>query len=531
MAGFMKPVNTFKDELTCFMCLQVFTYPVSLNCSHSFCLKCIQDHLKHKAAADKYSCPECHAEFEVKPRLVKNGELSDKVQQHARCHENGIICDYCLEEESPAVMSCLQCEAFFCMTHLRPHSEKVYLKDHVLVEPAEAMSLRKCPEHKEILKLFCRDHGTCICMLCCIVGQHKQHPVCTIEEAKKEAEDSLVEKLQDLNTKKIKIKDAIKQLREIHSHSQDAYSAFHEKAVHHYKQIKALIEEDELQALQFIESERQVAISHIESQTKEQVEELDDMERTIQQIHALLNQTDTVRFLKGVNCNEYRIHSILRKQQLIVHETVVDEEKLSSLIKSITKLSNSLTKQTASVRKAFLAYATTVTLDPGTANENLILSENRTAVHYTDEPVKSPYNPKRFDDTLYVLGCEGFNFGRHYWEVVVKSKTDWEIGVAYSSLPRKGKTWLGRNNISWSLDCSGGQCTGWHNNRSTKLNMKPNLERVGVYLDYTGGMLSFYDAEKMTLLLSFYSKFTEAVHPVLNPCNSKGGNFAPLIVL
>ncbi|KAK6485864.1 nuclear factor 7 [Huso huso] len=253
-------------ELTCFMCLQVFTYPVSLNCSHSFCLKCIQDHLKHKAAADKYSCPECHAEFEVKPRLVKNGELSDKVQQHARCHENGIICDYCLEEESPAVMSCLQCEAFFCMTHLRPHSEKVYLKDHVLVEPAEAMSLRKCPEHKEILKLFCRDHGTCICMLCCIVGQHKQHPVCTIEEAKKETED--------------------------------AYSAFHEKAVHHYKQIKALIEEDELQALQFIESERQVAISHIESQTKEQVEELDDVERTIQQIHTLLNQTDTVRFLK-----------------------------------------------------------------------------------------------------------------------------------------------------------------------------------------------------------------------------------------
>ncbi|MGH0163532.1 UNVERIFIED_CONTAM: hypothetical protein FKN15_045369 [Acipenser sinensis] len=407
-----------------------------------FCLKCIQDHLKHKAAADKYSCPECHAEFEVKPRLVKNGELSDKVQQHARCQENGIICDYCLEEESPAVMSCLQCEAFFCMTHLRPHSEKVYLKDHVLVEPAEAMSLRKCPEHKEILKLFCRDHGTCICMLCCIVGQHKQHPVCTIEEAKKEAED--------------------------------AYSAFHEKAVHHYKQIKALIEEDELQALQFIESERQVAISHIESQTKEQVEELDDVERTIQQIHTLLNQTDTVRFLKD---------------------------------------------------------ATTVTLDPGTANENLILSENRTIVRYTDEPVKSPYNPKRFDDTLYVLGCEGFNFGRHYWEVVVKSKTDWEIGVAYSSLPRKGKTWLGRNNISWSLDCSGGQCTGWHNNRSIKLNMKSNLERVGVYLDYTGGMLSFYDAEKMTLLLSFYSKFTEAVHPVLNPCNSKGGNFAPLIVL
>lgn len=175
--------------------------------------------------------------------------------------------------------------------------------------------------------------------------------------------------------------------------------------------------------------------------------------------------------------------------------------------------------------------ATTITLDPVTANENLILSEDRTIVRYTDEVIKAPYSPKRFDDTLYVLGSQGFTFGYHYWEVVVNNKTDWEIGVAYSSIPRKGKCWLGRNNVSWSLECSCDQCTAWHNNIALKVNVKGKLNRVGVYLNYTGGMLVLYDAEKMAVLVSFYHKFMEALYPILNPCNSKGGNFAPLTVL
>ncbi|XP_039602397.1 zinc-binding protein A33-like, partial [Polypterus senegalus] len=486
-------------ELTCFMCLQIYSYPVSLSCSHSFCLKCIQDHFKYRDDTEKYSCPECYAKFEEKPRLLKNTDLSEQVLHLVRGREQSVFCDYCLEEEAPATMSCLQCEASFCVAHLRPHNEKAYLQSHVMVEPSEMMALRRCKVHREMLKLFCRDHRTCICTLCSLVGEHKQHAVCTVEEAKMEEEN--------------------------------AYSAFHEQAVHHYKGIKAVLEEDEVLTLRFIDSERQVAINFIESQTKQKVEELDDIERTIQQIHIILNQTDAVRFLKGSNCNSHRIQSLLKRPEAPIYETTVDEGKLSSLMKTIIKLSNSLTKQGSCVRKALLSYATTITLDPATANEHLILSEDRTIVRYTDETLKAPYGPKRFDDTLYVMGSEGFNFGRHYWEVITRSKTDWEIGLAYASLPRKGKTWLGRNNSSWSLECNGDRCMVWHNNISIRVSINYKLERVGVYLDYTGGTIAFYDAEKISLLHSFHNKFTEAIYPVLNPCNSKGGNFAPLTVL
>uniref|UniRef100_A0A8C4RFQ4 Uncharacterized protein n=1 Tax=Erpetoichthys calabaricus TaxID=27687 RepID=A0A8C4RFQ4_ERPCA len=439
MAGIVKPVNNPKDELTCFMCLQIYSYPVSLSCTHSFCLKCIQDHFKYRDDTEKYSCPECYAKFEEKPRLLKNTDLSEQVLHLVR---------------GPS----------FCVAHLRPHNEKVYLQSHVLV-------------HREMLKLFCRDHRTCICTLCSLVGEHKQHMVCTVEEAKMEAE----------------VRGALTTC--LLPFMQNAYSAFHDQAVHHYKGIKAVLEEDEVLTLRFIDSERQVAINFIENQTKEKVEELDDIERTIQQIHIILNQTDAVRFLK------------------------------------VTKVFPTTFPVLSLKGEKLLMNATTITLDPSTANEHLILSEDRTIVRYTDETLKAPYGPKRFDDTLYVMGSEGFNFGRHYWEVITRSKTDWEIGLAYASLPRKGKTWLGRNNISWSLECNGDRCMVWHNNISIRVSINYKLERVGVYLDYTGGTIAFYDAEKISLLHSFHNKFTEAIYPVLNPCNSKGGNFAPLTVL
>ncbi|XP_043929148.1 E3 ubiquitin-protein ligase TRIM62-like [Protopterus annectens] len=531
MAGIIKPVNTFKDEIICSMCLQIFTYPVSLSCSHSFCLSCIQDHLKHKPATDKYSCPECRTMFDDKPRLLKNTELSDKVEQLSRNQGNGIYCDYCLEDAVPAVMSCIQCEAFFCMTHLRPHSEKVYLKEHLLVDVSEALCLRKCAEHKEILKLFCTEDHICICSLCCIVGQHKQHNVVTIEEAKTEVQTSLTERLRELNRKKNKAEDRIKHVRAVNSQMLSIYSSFHEKTVQQYKEIKAVIEEDEQQTLHFIEAAKQAALLYTENQTKQYAEELDDLKRVISQVSTVLNQSNALKFLKSASCNEYRIHLLLNKPDQAVHDTLVDEGVLSSIMKSVTKLFNSLTKQATTVRKALLSFATTVTLDPVTANENLLLSEDRTMVRYTDEPQKAPYSPKRFDDTLYVFGSEGFTFGRHYWEIVVKSKSDWEIGVAYTSMPRKGKSWLGRNPVSWSLECSNITYTAWHNNISIKLSCRSKIERVGVYLDYNGGIIAFYNAENIALLVSFRCKFTEPLYPVLNPCNCKGGNYAPLTVL
>ncbi|KAL0151067.1 hypothetical protein M9458_053580, partial [Cirrhinus mrigala] len=126
-----------------------------------------------------------------------------------------------------------------------------------------------------------------------------------------------------------------------------------------------------------------------------------------------------------------------------------------------------------------------LTLDTNTANYNLILSdENRKATH-VDERQSYPDHPDRFD----VLT------GRCYWE------TEWsgnnpEISVSYKDIKRKGRSHdcvFGWNKNSWSLICSDHRFTALHNNKETDISAgSVSSERVGVYVDVSGGTLSFY---------------------------------------
>uniref|UniRef100_A0A3B3T056 B30.2/SPRY domain-containing protein n=1 Tax=Paramormyrops kingsleyae TaxID=1676925 RepID=A0A3B3T056_9TELE len=175
-------------------------------------------------------------------------------------------------------------------------------------------------------------------------------------------------------------------------------------------------------------------------------------------------------------------------------------------------------------RPGLQKYSCQLTLDPNTAHIELSLSEgNRKVTWGAEQPY--PDHPERFDRKLQVL-CRESLTGRCYWEA------EWsgdgaDIGVTYKGIGRKG--WsddctLGANDKSWSLSCRPDSYSRsvQHNNKQTVIPIKPSgSHRVGVYLDWAAGALSFYrvSSDGLTLLYRFTSSFTEPVYPAVG-CTS-----------
>ncbi|KAI5630198.1 finTRIM family, member 14 [Silurus asotus] len=154
-----------------------------------------------------------------------------------------------------------------------------------------------------------------------------------------------------------------------------------------------------------------------------------------------------------------------------------------------------------------------LTLDPNTVQFYLILSEKNKVV--TRSNTMQPYSdhPERFD-YYQVLSKESV-CGRCYWEVEWSSDVNVFISVSYKDIKRKGRGYecvFGRNSQSWSLQCSCSSVYFWHNNIKTDLKV-PSSSKIGVYVDYSAGTLSFYSvSDMMKLLHRLHTTFTQPLY-------------------
>uniref|UniRef100_A0A671Y0X7 B30.2/SPRY domain-containing protein n=1 Tax=Sparus aurata TaxID=8175 RepID=A0A671Y0X7_SPAAU len=157
------------------------------------------------------------------------------------------------------------------------------------------------------------------------------------------------------------------------------------------------------------------------------------------------------------------------------------------------------------------------------ANKQLTLSEGNKKA--TEGPEQSyPHLPQRFDQWRQVL-CREKLTGRCYWEVEWKSsKVEVTAGVCYRGMARKGLndlSKLGGNKLSWGLRYNnvmafvGLQELSAEHDQSHKLPVPSSFSRLGVYLDWSAGTLSYYNVSSDTLshIYTFHTKFTEPVYP------------------
>uniref|UniRef100_A0A3B5LGA5 B30.2/SPRY domain-containing protein n=1 Tax=Xiphophorus couchianus TaxID=32473 RepID=A0A3B5LGA5_9TELE len=149
--------------------------------------------------------------------------------------------------------------------------------------------------------------------------------------------------------------------------------------------------------------------------------------------------------------------------------------------------------------KSVQQFAVAVTLDPDTAHLDLILSDDGKQVRDGDMRKNLPDNPERFSLFPNVLGQQSFSSGRFYFEVQVKGKTDWTLGVARESVDRKGNITLCPQNGFWTVGLRNGNSYKAAAGPSVWLFLYPGPQKVGVFVDYEEGLVSFYDVDTRLL--------------------------------
>ncbi|XP_030299213.1 E3 ubiquitin-protein ligase TRIM21-like [Sparus aurata] len=527
-----------EDQFLCPICQHVFTDPVSTPCGHNFCQNCITQHWDSRAYLD---CPNCKKLFNVSPELQVNGLISKMVshlreseqqrasssseQQAAKPGE--VPCDVCTGTKLKALKSCLVCLVSYCETHLQPHLTVTGLKRHQLIDPVENLEGRMCMQHYKQLELFCKDDQRCVCMLCTI-SDHKQHEVVPLkeecEERKAELEETEAELQQMIQKRQLKIEE-FKQSVKVSRENADREIA---EGVQVLTRLRDAIDRKQSEAIMVIQSKHTLVEKQAEGFIKELEKELCELkkksaeleQRSLSEDHLLLLQN-----LPSLNAapplkdwTEVRVRSPsyegnMRSALAPLKEVLKDEMR-----KLFPKAELKTVQQ----------YAVDVTLDPDTANPQLILSEDGKQIRYGLLEKNLQDNPERFSTSLCVLGkyIPIKYLGRIYFEIQVKGKAEWALGVARNSINRKGEISIDPQNGFWTI--------GFGNENAGPVRIPPNekIEKMGVFVDYEEGLVSFYDVDAAYLIHAFTGCcFTESLLPFFCPCfNQWVKNSAPMII-
>ncbi|XP_070100402.1 butyrophilin subfamily 3 member A3 isoform X6 [Equus caballus] len=165
--------------------------------------------------------------------------------------------------------------------------------------------------------------------------------------------------------------------------------------------------------------------------------------------------------------------------------------------------------------KMALYQAADVILDRDTAHPNLRVSGDKRSLWWTDRKLFGPNNFRRFLGHHCVLGFNSFRSGRHFWEVEVGDWGEWCVGICTKNVERVFMVNMSPKNGFWTISLSNGEDYQALTDPRTDLTISNPPQRVGVFLDYETGEVSFYNAMDGSHIYTFpHTSFSKPVYPI-----------------
>ncbi|XP_061550182.1 tripartite motif-containing protein 16-like protein [Phycodurus eques] len=516
MAATSSTISIEQDQFSCSVCLEVLRDPVTIPCGHSYCLGCIEDYWSRgNPQKAQYSCPQCRQEFKPKPLLNRNTVLGELVEKFLR---SGV-------REQPA-------------------EERLRGRGHgrVVAPKTSDVGETLCPQHQKPVKRYCRTDHQVLCLRC--INGHKDHDV--VRPGNERAAQQ--KKLQEASLKCAQnLNEVEKELRYVVRYIKHATEAAEEESDRVFSKLLRAIEKQRCDVKEAIRGRERAALAQTQQLQEKLDRETAEVRRSEAELEKLCRSDDHLHFLQKCRSLHFpskpvqipdtdtlpylmykRMREGLAELKVDLDENLQREfNRVSDKVISLkeTSMANEKTKVTIDAhilynsepktREEFLHYYQNMTLDPNTANPYLSLSEGHRAATTRSDAQPYPDHPERFSNWAQVL-CRAGMAGRCYWEVAWAGKGGASVGVCYRSMSRRGgggDSKLGHNAKSWSLDCSSATCTFRHDKQSASV-AALCANRIGVYLDFRAGILSFYNvSDRMFLLYSVHATFSQPVYP------------------
>ncbi|XP_051794145.1 LOW QUALITY PROTEIN: tripartite motif-containing protein 16-like [Acanthochromis polyacanthus] len=582
-----------QNKLSCSICLDLLKDPVTIPCGHIYCLDCIKNCWDRPHLEQVYSCPQCRHMFRLRPDLKKNAVLADLIEELMKtrlqsaaadlCHAGpgDVSWDFCTGRKLKAVKSCLQCLVSYCEQHLQPHYQSPAFEKHRLVDLSKKLQENICSGHNEVVKIFCRTDQQCVCYLCS-VDKHRGHN--TVSAA---AEKNEKQRVVGLNQVQIhqRIQDREKDVRMLQQQVK-AINQSADKAVTNSEEIQGLIrriEKRNSDVKQQIRSKQTDEVRKVRELQEKLKQELVELKMRSSELEQLSQTEDHIQFLQLFSCHisvkpqthptslvftvcstlmctvdvsktRDKLQDILKEDwtktsarpeevsgfKIQSQRAEFSSDRLKTLSQSLQELSNlrtelrnamavapwpTLSPAEPKTRAEFLQYSRHLTLDPNTAHTQLVLSDGNRKAAVTRQIQVYGHHPDRFMEKQQVLSKESLT-GRCYWEVEQRPAIV-SVAVTYKGISRTGpESAFAYNKKSWALENSN---IFVHNRILTLIRGSPS-SRIGVYLDHSAGILSFYRvSDTMTLLHRVQTAFAQPLYAGLGINGVGSGKLCQLI--
>ncbi|KAM4598100.1 bloodthirsty-related gene family, member 30 isoform 1-T2 [Polymixia lowei] len=489
-----------------------------------------------------------------------------------------VACDVCTGIKQPAVSSCLTCTASYCQAHVQPHHTSAFYANHRLLDPQEALRGRTCSIHRRLLEVYCKTCQQCICAIC-VLESHRTHKTVSVQTERlskqklvAKSEIEIMNRIDGKNIRLAELKERLGTIKNYADGEQDEVEHLLDEASRSLERIRS-------ELVGGIQDKRDAVVTKGEGLVSRLEAELSQLRERRAVLDVQATSQDHISFLQGFEeataplaANSY-LPEVDEESELSLHfqlgemksalaevkekmddirtgdirsrgsrssissgEGTLNESMLSlrgsnaNLRKSQWSLRDLKKVKSGSGLKKIRPYMCIedVTLNPVTAYPFLILSEDRKQVKRGEKLQFYRNSQHRFDVWSCVIAKEGYNSGRHYWEVNVGENKDWKVGVVCESAQRKGLFDMSPSNGYYALWWSGGHLRALTSPPLTKVKASSRIRRVGIYLDIEEGQVSFYNIKTSGEIYSFTaSQFTGRMFPLLGT----GDKEVPLVLM